>query len=353
MFIDKDYVSAMDEINKKILEEPVSLDTPINEIKGYLIDCSELITEDDDISPKTNQIILSLFKEQELKELKNEELEEEIEEEEEDEDIQENQKFVAEEEEIDEEEEIEEEIKLIKEKKVEKPEKRADEKKKEGKKKSEEVETKFKVQPEPEVPQKRKRGRPKRIDTTPSVESAEVERGIPEIEEKPVVKKTSTEITKSLEEQKAFIKEKFPELNNSFDASVSELEETVENFVVEFKEAILFIKDNMFCEIYKNINQIKELKAKSLSKYEKPAKKHIYKKKMPKKGKRGVGEYLESILDEGPLNVEKVADTLLDKFNYETSEIAREAIRRHIWRLKNEGIKISYDNHTGEYTIEN
>lgn len=301
MFVDKDYISAMDEINKKILEEPVSLDTPINEIKEYLIDCSELITEDDDISPKTNQIILSLFKEQELKELKNEELEEEIEEEEEDEDIQENQKFVAEEEEIDEEEEIEEEIKLIKEKKVEKPEKRADEKKKEGKKKSEEVETKFKVQPEPE----------------------------------------------------AFIKEKFPELNNSFDASVSELEETVENFVVEFKEAILFIKDNMFCEIYKNINQIKELKAKSISKYEKPAKKHIYKKKMPKKGKRGVGEYLELILDEGPLNVEKVADILLDKFNYETSEIAREAIRRHIWRLKNEGIKISYDNHLGEYSIEN
>lgn len=331
MFVDKDYISAMDEINKKILEEPVSLDTPINEIKEYLIDCSELITEDDDISPKTNQIILSLFKEQELKELKNEELEEEI----------------------DEEEEIEEEIKLIKEKKVEKPEKRADEKKKEGKKKSEEVETKFKVQPEPEVPQKRKRGRPKRIDTTPSVENVEVERGIPEIEEKPVVEKTSTEITKSLEEQKAFIKEKFPELNNSFDASVSELEETVENFVVEFKEAILFIKDNMFCEIYKNINQIKELKAKSLSKYEKPAKKHIYKKKMPKKGKRGVGEYLESILDEGPLNVEKVADILLDKFNYETSEIAREAIRRHIWRLKNEGIKISYDNHLGEYSIEN
>src|SRR3989344_1344485 len=102
MFVNDDFISAMDEINNTILEEPIPLDLPIGEIKGYLIDCAELITEEDNISQKARKVILSLFQEAEKIEggkieAKEEEIEEEeIEEEDEEEDIKEEITIVKE-----------------------------------------------------------------------------------------------------------------------------------------------------------------------------------------------------------------------------------------------------------------
>jgi len=351
MFINDDFISAMEEINNTILEEPIPLDLPIGEIKGYLMDCAELITEEDNISPKARKVILSLFQEAEkIEGGKIEEREKEIEEEE------------------DEEEDIKEEITIVKENKIDT---RTNEEEEEGEEKGEEGEGEEvigKETSEEDKTPKRGRGRPKLLkveDKTEVEEKPKRGRGRPKllkVEDKTEVEddeildeaedKETIGVTKSLEEKKDFVRRKFPTINESLDASVVELEEMVENFVAEFREGILFIKDTILQEVYNICKQNKPKKLSQPYKREPKYEKKKVTKKLPSE-KRGVGEFLENIISEGPLQIDETADIMVDKFKYETCDEAKLAIRRHLWRLKDEGIKVSYNSEIGEYNIEN